>query len=421
MDLIAIAVPFFILALVVELIIDWRKGSGLYRSSDAINSLSAGILSTTIGYFTKFLPLIAWGFVLRNFALIDMQPEWFDLSPSGLLLWIIAALAWDFCYYWFHRFSHEVSVLWAAHAVHHQSEDYNLSTALRQTSTGFLFGWIFYLPLFLIGFPLEVLITVNAINLIYQFWVHTQMVRRLGVFDRILVTPSNHRVHHAQNERYIDKNYGGMLILWDRLFGTFEDENEDEPVVFGVRKPLANLNPFWANLQVYDYLLFDARQASRWRDKVAVWFRRTGWRPADVEARYPKKQTDFSRFQKFDPQTAPQQRHYVMAQFIIGLVGALLIAELYVREGAEAVLIPCVLLWLQLYTLGLLNEGRSSARRLEWLRLLVAVPVLYLLLRASADGVLQQAGGWIVVAVYSIASAAWLALIPRPERHPIAL
>ena len=419
MDLIAIAVPFFMLALVMELIIDWRKGSGLYRSNDAINSLSAGILSTTIGYFTRFLPLIAWGFVLRNFALIDMQPEWFDLSARGLLLWVVAALAWDFCYYWFHRFSHEISVLWAAHAVHHQSEDYNLSTALRQTSTGFLFGWIFYTPLFLIGFPLEVLITVNAINLIYQFWVHTQMVRRLGVLDRILVTPSNHRVHHAQNERYIDKNYGGMLILWDRFFGTFEDEAEEEPVVFGVRKPLANLNPFWANLQVYDYLLFDARKASRWRDKVAVWFRRTGWRPADVEARYPKRQTDFSQFRKFDPQIAPGQRHYVMAQFVIGLIGTLIIAELYVRKGTEAVLIPCILLWLQLYTLGLLNEGRSSARRLEWLRLLVAVPVIFLLWWAGVDGMQQYAGAWMVVVVYLIASAAWLALIPSADELPI--
>ena len=415
MDLIAIAVPFFMLALVMELIIDWRKGSGLYRSNDAINSLSAGILSTTIGYFTRFLPLIAWGFVLRNFALIDMQPERFDLSARGLLLWVVAALAWDFCYYWFHRFSHEISVLWAAHAVHHQSEDYNLSTALRQTSTGFLFGWIFYTPLFLIGFPLEVLITVNAINLIYQFWVHTQMVRRLGVLDRILVTPSNHRVHHAQNERYIDKNYGGMLILWDRFFGTFEDEAEEEPVVFGVRKPLANLNPFWANLQVYDYLLFDARKASRWRDKVAVWFRRTGWRPADVEARYPKRQTDFSQFRKFDPQIAPGQRHYVMAQFVIGLIGTLIIAELYVRKGTEAVLIPCILLWLQLYTVGLLNEGRSSARRLEWLRLLVAVPVVFLLWWAGVDGMQQYAGAWMVVVVYLIASAAWLALIPSAD------
>jgi len=417
MDLIAIAAPFFLLALVTELILDWRKGAGFYRSNDAINSLSAGILSVTVDYFTRFLPLLAWGFVLRNFSLTDMQLEWFDLSPGGLLLWITAALAWDFCYYWFHRFSHEISVLWAAHAVHHQSEDYNLSTALRQTSTGFLFGWIFYLPLFLIGFPLEVLITVNAINLIYQFWVHTQLVGRLGVLDRILVTPSNHRVHHAQNERYIDKNYGGMLILWDRFFGTFEDESEDHPVVFGVRKPLANLNPFWANLQVYDYLLFDARKAARWRDKVGIWFRRTGWRPGDVEEQYPRQTTDLCRFRKFDPQTSPSRRHYVMAQFIIGLIGALLIAELYARRGTEAVLIPCVLLWLQLYTLGLLNEGRPSARRLEWLRLLVAVPVLYLLLVATSDGPELQTAGWGIVAIYSIVSAIWLGLIPRTKEY----
>jgi sterol desaturase/sphingolipid hydroxylase (fatty acid hydroxylase superfamily) len=408
MDLIAIAAPFFLLALVAELIVDWRKGSGFYRSNDAINSLSAGILSRTIDYFTKFLPLIAWGFVLRNFALLDMPPEWFDFSPRGLLLWVVAALAWDFCYYWFHRFSHEISVLWAAHAVHHQSEDYNLSTALRQTSTGFLFGWIFYLPLFLIGFPLEVLITVSAINLIYQFWVHTQLVHRLGVLDRILITPSNHRVHHAQNERYIDKNYGGMLILWDRFFGTFEDESEDEPVVFGVRKPLANLNPFWANLQVYDYLLFDARKTARWRDKVGVWFRRTGWRPADVDARYPKQRADLSRFRKFDPQIPAVQRHYVMAQFVIGITGALAIAKLYAEKGSSAVLIPCVLLWLQLYTVGLLNEGRTSARRLEWLRLLVVVPVLYFFWQWGVAELQQAAAGWLVLVLYLVLSAVGL-------------
>ena len=411
MDLIAIAVPFFLLALIIELIVDWRKGSHFYRSNDAINSLSAGILSTTIGYFTKFLPLIAWGFVLRNFSVVDMPLAWFDLSPRGLSLWVVAALAWDFCYYWFHRFSHEISVLWAAHAVHHQSEDYNLSTALRQTSTGFLFGWIFYLPLFVIGFPLEVLITVNAINLIYQFWVHTQLVRRLGPFDRILVTPSNHRVHHAQNDRYIDKNYGGMLILWDRIFGTFEDESDEEPVVFGVRKPLANLNPFWANLQVYDYLLFDARKTRFWRDKLSVWFRRTGWRPADVEARYPKQRADLTRFQKFDPETSLAQKHYVMAQFVIGIVVALFIAELYARHGTQAVLIPCALLWLQLYTVGLLNEGRAYARRLELLRLLVAVPLLFALFQTSTGALENQSGAWTVTAVYSILSSAWLLLL----------
>lgn len=418
MDLIALAIPFFLIALVTELLVDWKKGSHFYRGNDAINSLSAGMLSTTLGYFTRFVPLLAWGFVLRNFALIDMPLAWFDLSPRGLSMWVIAALAWDFCYYWFHRFSHEISVLWAAHAVHHQSEDYNLSTALRQTSTGFLFGWIFYLPLFLIGFPLEVLITVNAVNLIYQFWVHTQLVGRLGALDRILVTPSNHRVHHAQNERYIDRNYGGMLILWDRWFGTFESESDDEPVVFGVRKPLANLNPFWANLQVYDYLLFDARRARRWRDKVLVWFRRTGWRPPDVAERFPRQAQDLSLFQKYDPKPPPSQRRYALVQFMISIVLALGIAELFVRRGLGAALIPCVALWLQLYTIGLLNEGRALAQRLEWLRLLVAVPGLFLLFQATLN-IENAALAWLAVAAYSLASVVWLKRLPEPEDGPI--
>jgi alkylglycerol monooxygenase len=399
MDLIALAVPFFLLAIVIELIVDKVRGTGLFRANDAINSLSAGILSTTTGYFTKLLPLIAWGFVLQNFALIDMPLEWFDLSATGIALWVTAALAWDFCYYWFHRFSHEISILWAAHAVHHQSEDYNLTTALRQTSTGFVFGWIFYLPIFLVGFPLEVIVAVNAVNLIYQFWVHTQTVHRLGVLDYILVTPSNHRVHHAQNERYIDKNYGGMLILWDRIFGTFQDELEQDPVVFGVRKPLANWNPFWANFQVYDYLLFDARHTKRWRDKLGVWFRRTGWRPADVEAAYPKARADLEHFDKFDARPLPWLQTYVLAQFLVSLVTALGISALFAESGLEAVLIPCVLLWVQLWCIGMLNEGRAYAVRAEVVRLLLVVPAGSALLggvnRAAVIAYVAVSMGWL--------------------------
>jgi len=409
MDLIALAVPFFLLALLVELFIDRRGHTGFYRSNDAVNSLSAGILSTTTGYFTKFVSLILWGLVLQNFALIDMPMVWFDFSPSGVALWVAAALGWDFCYYWAHRLGHEISVFWAAHAVHHQSEEYNLSTALRQTSTGFLFGWIFYLPLFLIGFPLQVLITVNAINLIYQFWVHTRVVKRLGVLDRILVTPSNHRVHHAQNERYIDKNYGGMLILWDRLFGTFQEERNDDPVVFGVRKPLANWNPVWANLQVYDYVLFDARKTRRWRDKLGIWFRRTGWRPPDVEAEHPRARSDLSSFRKFDPPVALSQRRYVLAQFAVAIAITLYIAELFAREGAMAVLLPCIMLWVLLYTLGLLNEGRANARRVELIRLFVVVPALFYGLQESTEGF--AAGNWIAVASYILVSAVWIVSI----------
>jgi hypothetical protein len=354
--------------------------------------------------------------VLENFALIDMPLGWFDASPRGIALWITAALAWDFCYYWFHRFSHEISVLWAAHAVHHQSEDYNLSTALRQTSTGFLLGWIFYAPLFVIGFPLEVLVTVNAVNLIYQFWVHTQVIRRMGVLDRILVTPSNHRVHHAQNERYIDKNYGGMLILWDRLFGTFEDEREDDPVIFGVRKPLANWNPFWANLQVYDYLLFDARHAGRWRDKLGIWFRRTGWRPPDVEERFPRRPVDLASFEKFDPAVPRAMQRYVLMQFGVAVAATLGIAALFSTAGAMAVLLPCVLLWALLYTLGLLNEGRPYAVRFELVRVLVIVPAG--VLGTVATGQLPVAPGWLWVgtAIYLAVSLAGLTRVAHTHR-----
>lgn len=410
MDLIALAVPFFLLAIIIELIIDRVGRKGLFRANDAMNSLSAGVLSTTTGYFTKFLQFVIWGFVLQNFALIDMPLSWFDTSPQGIALWVMAAIAWDFCYYWFHRFSHEISILWAAHAVHHQSEDYNLSTALRQTSTGFLFGWIFYLPLFLIGFPLEVLITVHAINLIYQFWVHTQAVRRLGVLDYILVTPSNHRVHHAQNERYIDKNYGGMLILWDRMFGTFEDEHDDDPVVFGVRKPLASWNPFWANLQVYDYLLFDARKTAHWRDKVGVWFRRTGWRPADVAAQYPKPSADLGHFAKFDAAPGPGMRYYVMAQFVVVLLLTLAIGRMFGTTGTVGVLTPCMMLWALLLTIGMLNEGREHAVRVELARLLLVVPV--------GTAALQGAF-WPVVIAYIGLSLTWLIALKVTDKQQV--
>ncbi len=407
MSLIALAVPFFLFALLVEFLVDRLKGTGFYRGNDAINSLSAGILSESTGYFTKFLQYTIWGLVLSKLALFDMERSWFDASVSGIFLWILAAVLWDFCYYWNHRLGHEISILWAAHAVHHQSEDYNLSTALRQTSTSFLFSWIFYVPLFLVGFPADVLVTVAAVNLIYQFWVHTQQIRKLGVLDRIFVTPSNHRVHHAQNERYIDKNYGGIFVLWDRLFGTFIEESDDDPVIFGVRKPLANWNPFWANFQVYDYLLFDAKRTRRWRDKIGIWFRRTGWRPADVAAAYPKQPVDLAQFRKYNPEISTAGRRYVLAQFMVVVATSLFIANAFATRGAGVVLVPCVLLWTNLYTLGLLNEGRPYAARFELIRLFVVLPLGIYALDPSVIEISPV--GVSVIAIYILVSALWLA------------
>jgi len=413
MDLIALAVPFFLLALLLELTVDRLRQTGYYRSNDAINSLSAGILSESTGYFSKLLQYTIWGFVLSKFALFEWQRSWFDSSLQGVLLWILAAVLWDFCYYWNHRLGHEISILWAAHAVHHQSEEYNLSTALRQTSSSFLFSWIFYVPLFLIGLPADVVITVAAANLIYQFWVHTRFVNRLGIIDRIFVTPSNHRVHHAQNERYIDKNYGGIFILWDRLFGTFVEESDDDPVIFGVRKPLANWNPFWANFQVYNYLLFDARKTHRWQDKIGIWFRRTGWRPADVKTKFPKTGVDLDEFQKYDPPVSRTRRRYIMVQFLVSVMTALSIAEMFASHGAQSVLVPCLLLWTNLYTLGLLNEVRPYAARFELLRLLVVIPIGFYAMNNVLIVITPLIAG--IVAAYILASTLWLTTGPDTE------
>jgi sterol desaturase/sphingolipid hydroxylase (fatty acid hydroxylase superfamily) len=406
MDLIALAVPVFLLMLLIEIAADRVRGTKYYRANDAINSLSAGTLSTSFGYFTRLIPVAIYGFFLQNLAIIPMDSAWFDLSPQGLLLWLLALLSWDFCYYWKHRFGHEISVLWAAHAVHHQSEDYNLSTALRQTSSDFLFGWIFFVPLFVIGFPLEIIVTVNAIDLIYQFWVHTQHVDRLGWYDRVFVSPSNHRVHHAQNERYIDKNYGGILILWDRLFGTYQEERDDDPVVFGVRKPLANWNPFWANFQVYGYLWFDAVRTRRWRDKLGVWFRRTGWRPEDVAARYPKRNLPLENFRKFDPDIRPPVKRYLVVQFTLITAWGLWIASLFATEGLLTIIWPSAFLWISLYSFGLLSEGRQYARAVEMGRLLLAAPAVFAW--AWFTGWAPKSGAVLLcMGGYSLLSAAW--------------
>ncbi|MEM9690014.1 MAG: sterol desaturase family protein, partial [Pseudomonadota bacterium] len=301
-----------------------------------------------------------------------------DTSLSGLAWWALAIIAWDFCYYWSHRVGHEVSVFWAGHAVHHQSEDYNLSTALRQPSTGFLLSWVFFLPLFVLGFPLEILITVNAINLIYQFWVHTQLIDKLGVLDGILVTPSNHRVHHAQNTRYIDRNYGGMLIIWDRLFGTFQAELDNEPPIYGVRRPLNSWNPFWANLKVYADLLSDSVRTRAWRDKYRVWFARTGWRPDDVALRYPASHSDLDHFQKYDPVQSPGVRVYLALQCVAIIAATLWVGLLYVESGLAGVVWPCVAIWFALWALGSINDGQASGRWLEPGRLLLTAGAAWL-------------------------------------------
>ncbi len=404
MNYILWAIPFFFLLIALELLADRWRGISTYRLSDSINSLSAGVLSQASGLLTKAVGLFAFTFASQQFGL-------FELSTSSLWVWIFAFVFYDFCYYWNHRLGHERNVLWAAHSVHHQSEDYNLSTALRQTSTGFIFGWIFYLPMALAGVPLLVFATVGALNLLYQFWVHTRHVPKLGWYEWIFVTPSNHRVHHAQNPLYMDRNYGGVFILWDRLFGSFQEELDEEPVVFGVTTPLASWNPLWANLQFYVQLWQDARRADSWWDKLRIWFMPTGWRPADVAARYPMSKPDLSQFVKFEVPLSGAQKLYAVVQFVGYVAGGTAL----IAYGAELSTMPLLLGWAWvaagLYALGVWLENRPWALWLEVLRLLLNVPALWLLEQSGLLAV--SALHWQMLAGYSLLSALVLYWLPR--------
>ena len=204
------------------------------------------------------------------------------LQADDWRVWVGALIAYDFFYYWNHRIDHEVGIFWAAHVVHHQSEAFNLSTALRQPSSGVLLGWIFYLPMAIAGVPPVVFVTVGLIDLLYQFWIHTELIGKLGWFDRVFASPSNHRVHHGVNDQYLDKNYGGIFILWDRLFGTYEDEVEQP--VFGVRGGLGAFDPISANLAYYRTMLDLCRRATDWRDRIRVWFMAARLAPGQSQA-----------------------------------------------------------------------------------------------------------------------------------------
>ena len=264
--------------MLLELAYGLSRGRNTYRLNDSVSSLSLGVLSQA----RRFVTLGAGGYV---YYLVTQYLSLPLMDASHWWTWVLAMVLYDFCYYWLHRLGHERTILWAAHVAHHQSEEYNLTTALRQTSTGFLLGWIFYLPLFLVGIPAEVVVTVGSINLIYQFWVHTEHIGKLGWYEWFFVTPSNHRVHHAQNDVYMDRNYGGWLIIWDRLFGTFQEELENEPCIYGIRGPLHTFSPLWANVHIYAGMLQDAWYAGNWRDKLRVFVARSGWRPASDAGR----------------------------------------------------------------------------------------------------------------------------------------
>ncbi|MDP5132128.1 MAG: sterol desaturase family protein [Paraglaciecola sp.] len=368
MNYILYAVPFFFLLIGVELLLEKVRQTHYYRINDAIVSLSAGVLSRMLDIVKAMVPFTIYVVIYENYALLTL--------PDTFIIWLSVFVLYDFCYYWNHRFGHEISMLWAAHVVHHSSEEYNLTTALRQSSSSFL-SWVFYLPLAIIGVEPLLLISVGALNLIYQFWVHTRHVPKLGWFELIFVSPSNHRVHHAQNAVYIDKNYGGVFILWDRLFGTFQEELATDPVIFGIRGSLKSWNPLYANVQVYAQLCRDSWHTKKLSDKCRVWFGRTGWRPADVSQAFPIVKTDLKQFQKFDISISLLSKIYCLVQHsLTTCIGLLLLLNINSLATYQQIGIVFWVLFAS-FSVGMILENRAWAPWLEWLKHLSLLSALF--------------------------------------------
>jgi sterol desaturase/sphingolipid hydroxylase (fatty acid hydroxylase superfamily) len=352
-QIIVLATPVFLALIALELAVGLRRGRHTYRLNDALNSVGLGMLSQVAGVLTRFAVTGVYAVAYEHIAL-------WRLPAEAWWVWILALVFYDLCYYALHRAGHRVALLWAAHVVHHQSEDYNLSTALRQTSSGWLVGWVFYLPMAVAGVPPIVFGTVALIDLLYQYWVHTRQIGKLGWFDRWFCAPSNHRVHHAVNDRYLDKNYGGIFIVWDRLFGSYAVEDDTEPPVYGTRAPLRSWNPVWANLEVYWALAQDSWRASRWMDKLRVWFKPPGWRPADVAAAHPRAAFDIARVQAFYPPVSRAAQVLAVAGFVLAMGMTVVFLWNAHRLGPLALAGGAVAIMGMLWGVGVVCEGRRQ-------------------------------------------------------------
>ena len=397
---VVLAIPVFLFLILLELLITRIQEKDYYRFSDSINDLSCGIIDQLLEVFLKTALFAGYIFVYERYRLSTI--------PWSVGAWVLCFLGVDFLYYWFHRTSHEVNAFWAAHVVHHQSEEYNLAVALRQGALQSSFSWVFYLPLALIGFPPLMFLTVSSIDTLYQFWIHTRAIGRLGPLEHVLNTPSNHRVHHGRNPKYIDRNHGGILIVWDRLFGTYQRE-EEEPA-YGITTPLSSWNPVWANLHYWVELAAKARRTSRIADKVRVFLKPPGWQPADLGGFVPAPEVD-PGYVKYEAAAAGGLALYVFVQFVVvlGAATALLFRQNDLGPGPRGAAAAAIVV--TLVALGGLLERKEWAFSLEAFRICVVAIATIVAARTSTRSVTTS----MFVAAAALCLLAWL------MRHRVAM
>lgn len=348
-------IPVFLILMAIEAIYGFVVKKNTFRSFDTITGISSGITNSVKDLLGLTLVVIAYSWLYEKLALIELE--------STVLVYIICFICIDFSSYWVHRLRHHVNYFWNEHVVHHSSEEFNMACALRQSISSF-FGIysVLLIPAALLGVPPKVIAIVSPIHLFLQFWYHTRHIPKLGFLEYIIVTPSQHRVHHAINPIYLDKNLAAIFCIWDRAFGTFQEELEEEPCVYGVKKAPQTWNPIWINFQHLWQLIKDAWHAGSYWDKVRIWFMPLGWRPADVQAQYPVEYiTDPKDQVKYDTQASAGL--HVWSWIQLGMTHLFLILMLvnFAAIGFPNLFVYGAFLFIHIYAYSELMDLKNSA------------------------------------------------------------
>ena len=404
-----IAIPGFLILILIEIAYGHWRGQQTYTFMDTLASLSSGVTNILKDSLGLVVILISYPWLLDQIAFFHMESNW--------QVYLIGFICMDFAAYWSHRLNHHVNIFWNQHVVHHSSEEFNLACALRQSISNVVgFNALFLIPAALLGVPSSVINILAPLHLFGQFWYHTRHIGKLGWLEYIVVTPSQHRVHHAINPIYIDKNLAAIFCVWDRWFGTFQEELDEEPPVYGTLKPTHTWNPFLINFQHFWNLLQDAWYTQKWLDKVRLWFMPTGWRPRDVANRFPRPLANHQHQIKYDPPT----NNFLKGWALFQLLGTtFLLLTLFARFGdmePSHIQVFGILLFISVFAYTTVMDKRTYGNYL-----LVVYPLLAIPYFIGFESDLSLSQPLLYYATLAYLTITWLSswLIKTPFVNPI--
>ena len=364
-------VPGFMVLMTVEALYGHFTNKQTYSFMDTLSSLSSGITNVLKDSLGLVLVILSYPYILDTIAVFDLE--------SSFMLYVVAFICIDFASYWNHRLNHKVNIFWNRHVIHHSSEEFNLACALRQSISAWIgFGAFFLIPAAFFGVPAQLITLLAPIHLFAQFWYHTQHIGKLGFLEYIIVTPSQHRVHHAINPIYIDKNLSAIFCIWDRAFGTFQEELDEEPPVYGVLKPVNTWNPLLINFQHAFNVIQDAYNTSSFKDKLRIWFMPTGWRPNDVVKKFPRNiMTDHNNREKYSPNYSNFMKFTAIFHFIsINFLLYFFLSNISIIE-TDLRLIFGLIIFISVFGFTSLLDLQSWAPFFEVIRSISTILILY--------------------------------------------